>query len=264
MMQFSANLGFLWTEHSLIKAIHAAKAAGFQAVECHWPYETPAEEVLVALQETGLKMIGINTQRGNIQVGENGLAALLGRETDAHQFIDEAIEYARIIDCKNIHVMAGFTNRCEASQKIFANNIQYACVAASKHKITILIEPLNARDAPGYYLTTLEQAQAVLREVAEPNLKIMFDCYHMQIMGGDLLRRFTNALDDIGHVQFASVPDRSEPNLGEINYSWLLSALTKAGYDGVFGAEYKPQGKTGESIDWMKKFSKKSIGLVTV
>lgn len=252
MIKFSANLGFLWTDRSLPDAIHAAKAAGFYAVECHWPYATPATAVAAALEETGLKMLGLNTQRGDVVAGENGIAAVTGREVDARKFIDEAIEYAKVIDCSNIHVMAGFTDKKETSQNTFTENIRYACQAAAACKKIILIEPLNNYDAPNYHLSTLDEAQDVLQVVGKPNLKIMFDCYHMQIMGGDLLRRFTNAAADIGHIQFASVPDRHEPNIGEINYVWLLNEIAATGFDGPFGAEYKPLTTTDEGMGWIK------------
>ncbi len=254
MIKFSANLGFLWTDRPLPEAIYAAKAAGFHAVECHWPYETPALEVASALLNTGLKMLGLNTLRGDLSAGENGLAAISGREADARKAIDDAIEYAKIIDCKNVHVMAGFTNKDEKSQNAFYDNLKYACQLASLCEKNILIEPLNKYDAPGYHLSTLEEAQSVLRTLNLPNLKIMFDCYHMQIMGGDLLRRFKDAEDDIGHVQFASVPDRSEPDQGEVDYNWLLPAIVEAGFDGLFGAEYKPKSATDDGLEWMKAY----------
>lgn len=254
MISFSANLGFLWTDRSLPEAIHAAKAAGFHAVECHWPYATPAEDVVAALQETGLKMLGLNTQRGNTDSGENGLAALPGREADAQRLIDQAIACAVAIDCNNIHVMAGFTDKGELARSTFAANLRYACQAAAAHGKTILIEPLNRYDAPNYHISTLDEAQAVLQTVAAPNLKIMFDCYHMQIMGGDLLRRFKQSAADIGHVQFASVPDRTEPDSGEVNYVWLLNEIAAAGFTGPFGAEYKPRTTTDAGLGWLNSF----------
>ncbi len=252
MITYSANLGFLWTDRSLPDAIHAAKAAGFHAVECHWPYETPADQVVRALSETGLKMLGLNTQRGNTDAGENGVAALSGREADAQNFIDQAIAYAVAIDCNNIHVMAGFTDKGEKARSTFAENLRYACQAAAAHGKTILIEPLNIYDAPGYHISTLEEAQTALQDVGAENLKIMFDCYHMQIMGGDLLRRFRAVRDDVGHIQFASVPDRSEPDTGEVNYAWLLREIRRAGFTGPFGAEYKPATTTDEGLGWLK------------
>ncbi|MDA9270477.1 TIM barrel protein, partial [Amylibacter sp.] len=156
-MKFSANLGFLWTELNLPSAILAAKAAGFDAVECHWPYDTDPKAIICALQDTNFTMIGLNTRRGDVGAGENGLSALPGREDDAKDAINEAISYAAEIKAKNIHVMAGFSNGVEA-EKVFIKNLNYACTKALLHGITILIEPLNQYDAPGYFLKTTSQA----------------------------------------------------------------------------------------------------------
>ena len=254
LISFSANLGFLWKDRPLPDAIHAARAEGFAAVECHWPYDIPASETAAALKATGLKMLGLNTNRGNLDAGENGVAALAGREAEARKYIDQALEYAKTINCANIHVMAGFTNKDAASKKAFADNLRYACKAAAPLGKTILIEPLNRYDAPGYHLSTLEQAIEILQDVAEANLKIMFDCYHLQIMGGDLLRRFKDAAPSVGHVQFASVPDRAEPDHGEVNFPWLLNEIANAGFNGPFGAEYKPRATTDDGLGWMKAY----------
>jgi len=257
LIRFSANLGFLWTDLSLPDAIRAAKSNGFHAVECHWPYETPVSDVVTALDDTGLKMLGLNTRRGDVAAGENGVAALPGRETEARQFIDESINYATAIHCDNIHVMAGFADPINTdAQQVFSENLKYACKAAAVHGKTILIEPLNQYDAPGYHLATLDDALTTLEKVAEPNLKIMFDCYHMQIMGGDLLRRYKLVADRIGHVQFAGVPDRTEPDGGEVDYCWLLGEFVAAGYTGMFGAEYKPLTTTDAGIGWLQDFVK--------
>lgn len=256
MIEFSANLGFLWTEKSLPEAIYAAKAAGFSAVECHWPYETPASEVAAALSDTGLTMLGLNTARGNVASGENGVAALVGREADARMFIAQAVAYAVAIDCPNIHVMAGFTDQSDSAQETFVANLRYACGLADTHGKTILIEPLNRFDAPDYHLQTLDDARKTLQQVGAHNLKIMFDCYHMQIMGGDLLRRYKAAASDIGHIQFAGVPDRSEPDRGEVNYPWLIGELSAAGFNGRFGAEYRPATTTDQGLGWLNAFTK--------
>ena len=250
-MKFSANLGFLWTDRSLPDAIHAAKAAGFDAVECHWPYDTPAADVKAALQATGLRMLGLNTRRGDVAGGENGLSALSGRESEARAAIDEAITYAIAIDTPNIHVMAGFADG-GAAHDIFVANLRYACEKAAPHGITILIEPLNKYDAPGYFLTTTDQAVAVISDVGAQNLKLMFDCYHVQLMEGDLTHRIAALLPTIGHIQFASVPDRGAPDHGEINYTSIFSTIERLGYDAPLGAEYKPVGDTDATLGWMK------------
>lgn len=254
MTQFSANLGFLWTGLSLPEAIRAAGQAGFDAVECHWPYAVAATEVKTALQDTGLSMLGINTQRGDVAKGENGLAAVIGREADARKYIDEAIAYAAKIDCANVHVMAGFTDQGELAETTFVQNLEYACKQAAPLGITILIEPLNHYDAPGYHLNTVDAAAATIASVACSNLKIMFDCYHLQIMQGDLTRRFKQYQDLIGHVQIAAVPNRDEPDQGELHYPNLLKAFDELGWQTPVGAEYKPQGTTEAGLQWMASY----------
>ncbi len=250
-MRFSANLGFLWTDRPLPDAIRAAKAAGFDAVECHWPYGFAAEDLKAALNETGLTMLGLNTRRGDVAGGDNGLSALPGREAEARAAIDESIAYAAAIGTPNIHVMAGFASGRDARQT-FIDNLAYACAQAAPHEITILIEPLNTYDAPGYFLTSTDQALAIIEAVAASNLKLMFDCYHVQLMEGDLTHRIDALLPSIGHIQFASVPDRGAPDHGEVNYSHIFKVIERLGYRTPLGAEYKPDGDTDASLHWMR------------
>ncbi|WGW02465.1 hydroxypyruvate isomerase family protein [Tropicibacter oceani] len=252
MTQFSANLGFLWQELSLPDAIRAAKAAGFDAVECHWPYDTPAEVTKAALAETGLRMLGINTVRG--AAGENGLSALPGRAADARAAIDQALAYAAQIGAGAVHVMAGFSAGEEA-RKIFCENLAYAASAAAPLGITILIEPLNRHDAPGYFLQTTDQAAAIIAEVGAPNLKLMFDCYHIGRTEGDITTRFAALRGIVGHVQFAGVPTRGRPDQGELNYAMIFAQITGSGWSAPLGAEYKPDGPTGDSLGWMQALS---------
>ena len=249
-MRFSANLGFLWADRPLPDAISAAKSAGYDAVECHWPYGTPASETLAALRETDLAMLGLNTPRGNVEIGENGLAALPGREVEARAAVDEALAYARETGTGAVHVMAGNCSGPRA-RAAFVENLGYACREAARSGITILIEPLNPRDGPGYCLADMPTALRVI-EATDGAAKVMFDCYHMQIVHGDLLRTVERHLSAIGHVQFAAVPDRAEPDHGEVDYGWLLPAIAGAGYAGAFGAEYRPQ---TNSFEWMKRFA---------
>ena len=251
MTRFSANLGFLWNDLPLPDAIRAASLAGFDAVECHWPYDVPAEDVAAALAETGLPMLGLNTRRGDLDAGENGVAALPGREDDARAVIDEAITYAVAIQASNIHVMAGFAAG-QAAHDSFIANLDYACTAAATHGITILIEPLNHYDAPGYFLNGTAQAKAIIDEVGASNLKLMFDCYHIQRLEGNLTNKLTDLLPIIGHIQFASVPDRGAPDHGEINYQHIYAHLATLGYDAPLGAEYKPDGDTDKSLGWLR------------
>lgn len=252
MIRLSANLGFLWTELPLPDAIRCAKAAGFEAVECHWPYEVDARLVRAALTETGLPMLGLNTVRG--RPGENGLAALPGREAEARAAIDQAFDYGRAVGARAVHVMAGFAAGASGARETFLANLDYAADRAEAAGMGVLIEPLNARDAPNYFLGTIEAAAGIVAELGRPSVKAMFDCYHLQIMGGDLLRRFEAHRTIVGHVQFAAVPSRAEPDEGEVAFDRLLPALVAAGYDGFFGAEYRPRSTTDEGLGWMTMF----------
>ena len=250
-MLFSANLGFLWTDRSLPEAIHAAKQAGFDAVECHWPYESDVNAVKKALIATGLPMVGLNTVRGDVKAGENGLSALPDRGDEAQAAIIQAVHYAAHIGCQNIHVMAGFSSG-KAAENTFIQNLIFACDLAAKHNIGILIEPLNQYDAPDYFLNDIALARSIIEQVDRDNLKLMFDCYHIQILHGDITRQLENALDMIGHIQFASVPDRGAPDKGELNYQHIFATIKALGYQRPLGAEYKPAGgDTNASLGWL-------------
>lgn len=243
MPKFSANLGFLWTDLSLPDAIRAARAHGFDAVECHWPFETPAAEVKAALDQTGLPMLGLNT---------HPLCAVTEQETEARASINEALDYAQAIGARCVHAMAGIALGFEA-RSTFVSNLAYACDIAQARGITILIEPLNRYDAPGYFLSNTDQAEGIIKEVGFDNLKLMFDCYHVQIMGGDLVRRLERLLPIIGHIQFADVPDRGAPGTGELNYDFIFKRIDALGWTTPLGAEYKPGGSTEASLGWMKR-----------
>ena len=250
-MLFSANLGFLWTERPLHEAIYAAKAAGFDAVECHWPDKTEIDAIGRALDETKLPLLGLNTSRGDVSTGENGLCALPLRVEEARASIDQALDFAIALSCQNIHVMAGNISGDEAAH-CFIHNLQYACDKAAMHDITILIEPLNPRDAPGYFLNDIHQARELIERTDRPNLKLMFDIYHMQLLHGEVADLFKNALDIIGHIQFASVPHRGAPDEGVLDFHHLFHEIKKAGYHAPLGAEYKPaNGDTDASLAWL-------------
>jgi 2-dehydrotetronate isomerase len=252
-LRFSANLGFLWTDLTLPDAVRAAHRAGFDGVELHWPYDTPVADLKAALDETGLPVLGLNTRRGNVEAGDFGLAALDGREDEARAAIDEALAFARAIGAANIHVMAGRAEGTPARRRFF-DALCYAHDAGAPDGIGVLIEPLNTRDVPGYFLTDCHAAADIVAEAGRPGIRIMFDCYHMQIMHGDLVHLFGRYGNVIGHVQFAAVPDRTEPDHGELDYGWLLPALRAAGYRGMFGAEYRPRTRTDEGLGWRTRF----------
>lgn len=251
MRKFCANLGFLWNDRSLPEAIVAAKEAGFDAVECHWPYEQDLAAIKDALAATKLPMQGVNTRVGN--EGEMGVAALAGRESQAKEFIDEALEFAVAVDVPNIHVMSGITQADDATD-VLLRNLTYATAQAANVDKTILLEPLNGFDVPNYFINSTGQVRELIAQLGIPNLKLMFDCYHVQRLQGNLTTCLTDCLDIIGNIQFAAIPDRGPPDHGEINYAYLFDHIEKLGYTKPLSAEYKPaNGDTEASLDWLSE-----------
>jgi hydroxypyruvate isomerase len=196
-----------------------------------------------------------NLPPGDWAAGERGLGALPGREQDFRDGVARAMDYALAADTKRLHALAGIVpagadqDRC---RQTFIGNLRYACEQLAPHGITLLVEPINTRDMPGYFLNYQKDAHALLAEVGAPNLKVQMDFYHAQIMEGDIISTFRQQLSNIGHVQIASVPDRHEPDLGELNYPWLFAMMDEAGYDGWIGCEYRPRQGTVAGLGWMQ------------
>ena len=251
MLRFSANLGFLWTDLLLPEAIDAAAKAGFDAVECHWPFAVPPADVTAALTAANIPVLGLNTRLGDVDSGDFGIAACPGREDEARGYIDEALAYAAKINATAVHVMAGRTDQGAKAETAFCAALSYAAASAAKHNITVLIEPINQRDVTDYHLSTVEAGITTIERVGLDNIKLMFDCYHTQIMQGDIIRRLEEHIDFIGHVQIAGVPDRGEPDRGELAYKDVLLALDAAGYEGYVGAEYRPRTTTAAGLAWL-------------
>jgi 2-dehydrotetronate isomerase len=256
LTRFSANLGFLFTDRPEIDRVAAAAAAGFEAVEMHWPYAVPSHEMKAALARSGVRMLGLNTPVGNPAAGDFGLGALPGREDEFRQAVDLALGYGAAIGATALHCMAGVaTGDAAAAEDVFVGNLRDAADKAAQARMTLLIEPINHRDKPNYFLQRVEQAAAIIERVGRSNVRIMFDCYHTQVMQGDLIRRIEAHCPLIGHVQIAGAPDRAEPDEGEVNYPAVLKALDRLGYDGWVGAEYKPAGRTEDGLGWMRAWS---------
>jgi 2-dehydrotetronate isomerase len=251
MPHFAANLGYLFTEHPLLGRIDAAATAGFKAIELQLPYDVPAADVKAAIARNSLTILGINTPRGTGE-GEFGLAALPGRERDWEAVFAQALDYITAIGGRAIHCLAGHVvpaQRADA-ERTFVANLTRAADRAAARGITLLIEPINPRDRPGYFLNRVEHAGDIIAAVAKPNLRMQFDFYHAQIVGGDLITRLVRYLPVIGHLQCASVPARHEPDEGEVNYPAIFEAVDKLGYQGWIGAEYRPRGRTEEGLKW--------------
>jgi 2-dehydrotetronate isomerase len=252
-MRFSANLGFLWSDRPLLARIEAASRAGFRAVEMHWPYEVPAGDVAAAARRWNVALLGINTAPGNFAAGERGLGAISGRERDFQATVDQSIEYCRISGATAIHAMAGNVapSDRERARAVFAANLREAAAKAIAQQLTLLLEPLNPNDNPGYFYSTLLEAVSLIEDLALPNIKLQFDVYHVARGEGDVLAKLDRYRAHLGNIQIASVPARAEPDEGEIAYPVIFAAVEKLKYPGWVGCEYRPRGDTDQGLAWM-------------
>ncbi|MBN8996874.1 MAG: TIM barrel protein [Rhizobiales bacterium] len=262
MPRFSANLGFLWPDRPLLERIEAAADAGYRAIELHYPYDVPAAELKAAYQKRGLELLGLNTQIGAGPDGHRGYAAVPGREADFHALAEQAIAYASEAGGTAVHMMAGNVapeRHAEGFATIVAN-LKWAAPKAAAAGLTVLIEPINRRDMPGYFYSTQEEGAAVIDAVAAPNVKLMFDAYHVGVAQGDIITRLRTFYPKVGHVQIAAVPSRAEPDEGEVHFPAIFKVLDELGYTGWIGAEYKPRAATDAGMDWVKALGLAGLG----
>jgi 2-dehydrotetronate isomerase len=257
--RFAANLAYLFTERPLLERFGAAAAAGFRAVELQFPYDHAPSAVKAELERHRLTMLGVNTALG--RSGE-GVAAVPGHEQEFATLFKQALDYVVAIGGCQIHCLAGKVppEQRPAAETTFIRNLVRAADAARDQGITVLIEPINPRDRPDYFLTRAEQAADIIAKVERPNVRIQFDFYHAQIVGGDLIRRFEKHQPLVGHVQIAAVPSRQEPDEGEVNYPAIFAALDRLGYGGWIGCEYRPRGRTEEGLGWARGYGVVSVG----
>jgi hydroxypyruvate isomerase len=259
MPRLAANLGYLFADRPLLERFGAAAASGFRAVELQFPYEQPADAVRREIERHQLKILGINTPLG--PAAEAGLAGVPGRERDFEALFRQALEYAVGIGATAIHCMSGQVppQQQAEGEKVFVANLTRAADLAGERGITILIEPINRRDRPGYLLHRPEQAAAIMAQVGRPNVRMQFDFYHVQIEGGDLITRFARHHAVIGHLQVAAVPSRAEPDEGEVNYPAIFDMLDRSDYAGFVGCEYRPRRRTEDGLGWARCYG---IGVV--
>jgi 2-dehydrotetronate isomerase len=252
MLRFAANLSFMYGEYAFADRFGAAAKDGFTAVEYLFPYEYPAQQLASWLQSHGLVQALFNAPPGNWAAGERGLASLPGREKEFRAAIRTALDYAQALDCPRVHVMAGLG---PGSRSTFVANLAWAAALAQPAGVELLIEPINSRDMPGYFLNRQDEAHAIVDEVANPALKVQMDLYHCQIVEGDVSMKLRKYLAEksVGHIQIASVPARNEPDHGELNYDYLLDLIDELGFDGWIGCEYRPKGGTSEGLTWLKR-----------
>ncbi len=255
MPRFAANLSLLYPQHAFLDRFAAAAADGFSGVEYLFPYDQRPEVLKQHLDDHGLQQVLFNAPPGDWTAGERGTVSLPGREQEFRAGFARALEYAAVLGSPRIHVMAGLLadeRQRTRHHEVYLKNLAHACAQAAELGITVLLEPINTRDMPGFFLNRQDQAQAICRELGASNLKVQFDCYHCQIVEGDVATKLRRDLAGIGHIQIAGVPDRHEPDLGELNYPYLFQLLDELGYAGWVGCEYRPRGDTSAGLQWLR------------
>jgi len=255
MPKFAANLSMMYQEHDFLNRFGAAAKDGFKGIEFLFPYAHPAAELRERLSEHGLTQALFNGPPGNWEAGERGLASLPGREDEFRKSVASALDYARVLGNERVHLMAGLIRPGEERARhraTYVSNLAYAAKEASTAGKTIVIEPINTRDIPGFFLNRQDEAHAICAEIGAPNLKVQMDFYHCQIVEGDLAMKLRTYIAGVGHVQIAGVPERHEPDLGEINYPYLFRLLDELGYAGWVGCEYRPKAGTSAGLGWLK------------
>jgi 2-dehydrotetronate isomerase len=256
MPRFAANLSMMFTEVPFLDRFEAAAKAGFTAVEFLFPYEHPAEQVGERLKRNGLTQALFNLPPGDWAAGEKGFAALPQRFSDLQQSLHTALPYAKATGVKRLHLMAGIAERSNhLAVEAFYKSVAHTAEFFVPHGIDVVIEPINARNVPGYFLNDFGFAGDLINELKIPNLKLQFDIYHCQIIHGDVTMRLRDMMPIIGHIQIASIPSRHEPDGEELNYSFLFDELDRLGYGGFVGCEYNPRGRTTDGLGWFKPYA---------
>ena len=264
MPKFAANLSMLYPELDFLDRFEAAAVDGFKAVEYLFPYAYERSELASRLKDNGLQQALFNAPPGDWDAGERGLACLSGREAEFRAGIHKALDYAQALDCPRVHAMAGLLPAGSSHESLYPTyvaQLRWAAAQAAGQGIDLLIEPINTRDIPRFYLNRQDQAHQVLADVGAVNLKVQMDLYHCQVVEGDVAMKIRQYLPTgrVGHIQIAGVPQRNEPDLGELNYPYLFSVLDELGYTGWVGCEYRPargaqSGGTSAGLDWLKRY----------
>jgi hydroxypyruvate isomerase len=258
MPKFCANLGFLFTEVPFLDRFAASAKAGFAAVEFSQPYDYKPEQLADLLGKNGLKQVLINLPAGNWDRGERGIACLPDRVGEFQDSVATGIVYAKALGNNLINCLAGLTPQDVQRDKLFETlvvNLRFAAQELDKAGLTLVVEPINTYDMPGFFLNTSMAALSAIDAAAVPSIKLQYDIYHMQRMEGELSTTLQRLMPRIGHIQCAGVPARTEPDRGEIDYAYLFGHIDKLGYNGWIGAEYKPVAKTEQGLQWLKSYT---------
>jgi hydroxypyruvate isomerase len=256
MLNFSANLTFLFNEQDFLDRFGAAARAGFKGVEFHFPYDFDKAVLAEVVLTSGVEVVLFNLPAGNWAAGERGIACLPERKAEFQEGVGRAIDHAEALGCTRLNCLAGIAaGDRDRAMETLVDNLRFAAAATQRAGIRLLLEPLNNRDNPGFLMPTTTQALQVLDAVGSRNLQVQYDVYHAQVMEGDLTRTLETHLARIGHIQIADNPGRHEPGTGEIRFPFLFERLEHFGYAGWIGCEYKPSGATLDSFGWLAEFS---------
>src|SRR6516165_10678114 len=256
MPRFAANLTMMFNEVAFLDRFEAAAKAGFTAVEFLFPYEHAPDEIGKRLKANGLTQALFNLPPGDWAAGEKGFAALPARFADLQQSLVTALPYAQATGVKRLHLMAGIAERSDhKAVEAFYKSVAYAAEFFAPHGLDVVIEPINPRNVPGYFLNDFRFAADLIRELKVPNLKLQFDIYHCQILHGDVTMHLRAMMPITGHVQIASIPSRHEPDGEELNYPYLFAELDRLAYGGFVGCEYNPRGATTDGLGWFRPYA---------
>ena len=260
MPKFAANLSMMYQEYPFLDRFEAARRDGFSGVEFLFPYDFAAADIRRRLDDNGLTLALFNGPPGNWADGERGLASLPDRQVEFRDSVKRALDYTTVLGNQRLHIMAGLIKPSQdraVHHAVYIDNLAYAAKQAASLGITTVIEPINTRDIPGFFLNRQDQAHQIVAEVGADNLKVQMDFYHCQIVEGDLAMNLRKHIDGVGHIQIAGVPERHEPDLGEINYPYLFALIDELGYKGWIGCEYRPQAGTSAGLGWLRPWLKK-------
>lgn len=255
--KFSANLSMMFQEVPFMERFAAAAKAGFKAVEFMFPYDYPLADLQQALLSNCLELVLINLPAGDFAGGERGIAGNPARQSEFRAGVDRAIEYAQGLGVKQVNCLVGKTwpdVPMAEQRRVMIENLRFAAQTLAAKNIRLLVEPLNSRDVPGFFLDTTAKVLSILDEVAHPNAYLQYDVYHAQRMEGELTGILKASLPRISHIQIADNPGRHQPGTGEINYRWLLAEFMALGYQGYIGLEYAPTPDSVGSLGWLREY----------
>jgi hydroxypyruvate isomerase len=256
--RFAANLSMMFNEVAFLDRFTAARAAGFEGVEFLFPYDCPATDLRSRLSGEGLTQVLFNMPPGDWTNGERGLACVPGRQVEFREAVKKALDYAAALECRQVHCMAGILPAgvsMTTATAVYAANLAWASEQAKPAGVRLVIEPINHRDMPGYFLNTQAQGAAIIQAIGSDRIGLQFDIYHVQTSEGDITKRMEQHMPVIAHMQIADVPDRHEPGTGEIGWSYVFRRIDELGYQGWVGCEYRPAGETVAGLGWRERFA---------